>query len=86
MLGSTFNTMTSELESQRRCADRRQLTLDERRRFIEAVLSGVTAGVIGSDPDGTVTLIDRSAEDLLDVRQDLTGRAARAMPFLNSAR
>ena len=38
--------------------------LDERRRFIEAVLAGVTAGVIGLDSQGCVTPMNRSARVL----------------------
>ena len=82
MLGSTFNTMTSELKSQRDALVGANSTLDERRRFMEAVLSGVTAGVVGLDPDGTITLVNRSAEDLLNVKeQNLTGKQlADAVP------
>ena len=65
VLGSTFNTMTSELKSQRDALVGANTTLDERRRFMEAVLSGVTAGVVGVDADGTITLVNRSAEELL---------------------
>src|SRR6185436_18972572 len=82
MLGSTFNTMTSELKSQRDALVGANTTLDERRRFMEAVLSGVTAGVVGLDPDGTITLVNRSAEDLLNVKEKtLTGKQlADAVP------
>ena len=82
VLGSTFNTMTSELKSQRDALVGANTTLDERRRFMEAVLSGVTAGVVGVDPDGTITLVNRSAEDLLDVKEKtLTGKPlAEAVP------
>jgi two-component system nitrogen regulation sensor histidine kinase NtrY len=82
MLGSTFNTMTSELKSQRDALVGANSTLDERRRFMEAVLSGVTAGVVGLDPDGTITLVNRSAEDLLNVKEKtLTGKQiADAVP------
>ncbi len=75
VLGSTFNTMTSELKSQRDELVGANSKLDERRRFMEAVLSGVTAGVVGVDPDGTITLVNRSAETLLDMKEaDLTGK------------
>ena len=82
MLGSTFNTMTSELKSQRDALVGANSTLDERRRFMEAVLSGVTAGVVGLDPDGTITLVNRSAEDLLNVKEkNLAGKQiADAVP------
>ncbi len=69
VLGSTFNTMTSELKSQRDELVGANTTLDERRRFMEAVLSGVTAGVVGVDTDGTITLVNRSAETLLGAKE-----------------
>jgi len=82
VLGSTFNTMTSELKSQRDALVGANMTLDERRRFMEAVLSGVTAGVVGLDTDGTITLVNRSAEDLLGAKEKtLTGKPlADAVP------
>jgi two-component system nitrogen regulation sensor histidine kinase NtrY len=82
VLGSTFNTMTSELRSQRNELVGANLKLDDRRRFMEAVLSGVTAGVVGVDADGTVTLVNRSAETLLELKEaDLSGKSlAKAVP------
>ncbi|MFZ1103776.1 MAG: PAS domain-containing sensor histidine kinase [Hyphomicrobiaceae bacterium] len=64
-LSANFNAMTKELESQRSelVATNRQLS--ERRRFMEAVLSGVSAGVIGLDRDGRITLVSGSAGRLL---------------------
>lgn len=82
VLGSTFNTMTSELRSQRDELVGANTKLDERRRFMEAVLSGVTAGVVGVDSGGIVTLVNRSAETLLGVKEaDLSGQPlAKALP------
>jgi two-component system, NtrC family, nitrogen regulation sensor histidine kinase NtrY len=40
-------------------------TLDERRQFTEAVLAGVSAGVIGVEPDGHISLVNRQALDFL---------------------
>ncbi len=60
-LGKTFNLMTSQLAEQRQELVGANHMLDVRRRFTEAVLSGVTAGVIGLDQEGTVTLVNRSA-------------------------
>lgn len=75
VLGATFNTMTSELKSQRDALVGANSTLDERRRFMEAVLSGVTAGVVGVDADGTITLVNRSAETLLGAKEkNLSGK------------
>ncbi len=81
-LGSTFNTMASELKSQRDELVGANNTLDERNRFMEAVLSGVTAGVVGVDADGRVNLVNRSAKTLLGVKEEkLTGKKlADAVP------
>ena len=82
VLGTTFNTMTSELKSQRDELVGANTKLDDRRRFMEAVLSGVTAGVVGVDADGTVTLVNRSAETLMGAKEgQLTGKPlAKAIP------
>jgi two-component system nitrogen regulation sensor histidine kinase NtrY len=82
VLGSTFNTMTSELRSQRDELVGANTKLDERRRFMEAVLSGVTAGVVGIDAVGVVTLVNRSAETLLEMKEaDLKGKPlVKAVP------
>ncbi len=68
-LGATFKKMTVDLETQRAGIMSANVQLDERRRFIEAVLSGVTAGVIGLDSQGCVTLINRSARELLRLKE-----------------
>jgi two-component system nitrogen regulation sensor histidine kinase NtrY len=60
-LAATFNIMTSQLKSQRGELIAAHDKMDMRRRFTEAVLSGVSAGVIGLDGQGRVTLANRSA-------------------------
>ena len=52
--------MTTQLESQRE-------QLERRRRFTEAVLSGVSAGVIGLDAKGRIRLPNQAAAKLLGV-------------------
>jgi len=64
-LGDTFNKMLQQLKSQRNEILAAKDVIDERRRFSEAVLAGVTAGVIGVDADGVVTIVNRSAEQML---------------------
>ncbi|MDQ2634502.1 MAG: HAMP domain-containing protein, partial [Pseudomonadota bacterium] len=68
-LGDTFNKMLLELKSQRNEILTAKDLVDERRRFSEAVLSGVTAGVIGVDPVGVVTIVNRSAETMLAISE-----------------
>jgi two-component system nitrogen regulation sensor histidine kinase NtrY len=64
-LSMNFNAMTKELERQRTDLVTANAQLIERRRFMEAVLSGVSAGVIGLDRQKRITLASRSAEKLL---------------------
>ncbi len=71
-LGRAFNNMTNELENQRTGLMDANRELDERRRFTETVLAGVSAGVIGLDAEGRVHLPNRSASELL--RMDLTAQ------------
>ena len=66
-LSRAFNRMTSQLSSQRQDLVDANQQLDERRRFTEAVLSGLTAGVVGLDADGRIHLPNRSASELLAV-------------------
>jgi len=64
-LGETFNRMTAELRSQRDDIMRARDVIDSRRRFTEAVLAGASAGVIGVDGKGCVSILNRSAERLI---------------------
>jgi two-component system nitrogen regulation sensor histidine kinase NtrY len=64
-LGETFNRMTQELRSQHDDITRARDLIDSRRRFTEAVLAGASAGVIGVDGDGRVSILNRSAEKLI---------------------
>jgi two-component system, NtrC family, nitrogen regulation sensor histidine kinase NtrY len=64
-LGATFNKMTQELRSQRDDIMRARDVVDSRRRFTEAVLAGASAGVIGVDDKGCVSILNRSAEKLI---------------------
>ena len=74
-LSSTFNTMIDQLRTQRNDLLNANEELDERWRFTEAVLSGVSAGVIGLDGNGVVTLVNPSLLDTLSSREsDLVGR------------
>ncbi|WEK01269.1 MAG: ATP-binding protein [Candidatus Sphingomonas phytovorans] len=67
-LGTAFNQMTRRLQEQTGA-------LESRRALIEAVMSGVTAGVISIAGDGTIRLINRSAAMLLHTGdEDLVGK------------
>ncbi len=64
-LSRAFNRMTSQLENQRGELIDANQQLDNRRRFTEAVLSGVSSGVVGLDADGRINLPNRTAVQLL---------------------
>ncbi|MCV3241535.1 sensor histidine kinase NtrY-like [Mesorhizobium sp. ZC-5] len=68
-LADTFNKMILQLKSQRNELLHAKDVIDDRRRFSEAVLAGVTAGVIGVDSNGVVTIVNRSAETMLAISE-----------------
>jgi two-component system, NtrC family, nitrogen regulation sensor histidine kinase NtrY len=65
-LSRAFNRMTGQLAAQRTELMEAYSQIDERRRFTETVLSGVSAGVIGLDAQGRIELPNRAADELLD--------------------
>ena len=74
-LSRAFNRMTAQLASQRTELINANKELDERRRFTETVIGGVSAGVLGLDNQGRITLPNRSAADLIKTEPDeLVGR------------
>lgn len=91
-LGSAFNRMTSQLESQRDELIREHDVSEQRRQFSEAVLSGVRAGVIGLTQQGKITLTNDAAKRLLEDRaetlvgQPLSGVLEEFAPAFAKAR
>jgi two-component system nitrogen regulation sensor histidine kinase NtrY len=69
-LGLAFNRMTSQLDAQRDALMAANQQNEERRRFTEAVLAGVSAGVVGLDNDGRITIVNRMAARLLNAEPD----------------
>ena len=69
-LSDTFNQMTGRIEEQRsELVDANHL-LDRRRALIEAVLAGVTAGVVAVTADGTIRIANSRAEAMLKIEAD----------------
>jgi len=76
-LVQAFNIMTQDIKEARRRTEEtsRQLRksygeLEHRRRYIEIILQNVTAGVISVDRQGFVTLMNKSAESILNISSD----------------
>ena len=74
-LSRAFNRMTGQLAAQRGELMDAYSQIDERRRFTETVLAGVSAGVIGLDALGRIELPNRVAGELLGI--DLLGAIGR---------
>ncbi|NRA87686.1 MAG: HAMP domain-containing protein, partial [Rhizobiales bacterium] len=64
-LSHSFNDMTKRLTDQRQELITANESIDSRRRFNEAMLSGVSSGVIGLDINHKITLLNRPAEKIL---------------------
>jgi two-component system nitrogen regulation sensor histidine kinase NtrY len=64
-LSNRFNTMTRQLKSQRVALVAASETNEKRRQFTEAVVEGVSAGIIGLDPFGAITLLNARAAEMV---------------------
>jgi len=81
-LSRAFNRMTGQLGAQRTELMDAYSQIDERRRFTETVLAGVSAGVIGLDAEGRIELPNSAASDLLgmDLVSSIGHGLAEAVP------
>ncbi|WP_292053518.1 MULTISPECIES: sensor histidine kinase NtrY-like [unclassified Brevundimonas] len=70
VLSEAFNRMTYDIQSQQVALRSASVEAQTRSRFIETVLSGVSAGVIGLDRYGRISAINDSARELLAIVQD----------------
>ena len=77
LLANSFNQMTAQLEENRRSIEagsaalrEKNLTLEERRDYIETILQSVSTGVISLDEDDSVTTINAAASRMLRLRPD----------------
>jgi two-component system, NtrC family, nitrogen regulation sensor histidine kinase NtrY len=66
-LGRTFNNMIAEIRQQQNRLLSASEALDQRRQFTEAVLSGVSVGVVGVDDGGRIAIANPVAEGILGV-------------------
>ena len=81
-LRRAFNRMTSQLDTQRRDLIEANRQLDTRRRFSEAVLTGVSASVLGLDKDGYIRFPNKVAGEFLglSVARMLGEKLERVLP------
>ncbi|SDK34243.1 sensor histidine kinase NtrY-like [Aliiruegeria lutimaris] len=69
-LGRIFNQMTRQLSAQRETLLETNAQIEARRRLFETVLTSITAGVIGLDPEGRVDFMNPAALHLLRLPED----------------
>ena len=85
-LERAFNRMTGQLKAQQTALVTANAQADQRRQFTEAVLTGVSAGVLSIDAKGIIRLANHSAAELLQsTERALAGRPlAEAVPELET--
>ncbi len=82
-LGQTFNAMIAEIRTQQNRLVASSNALDRRRQFTEAVLSGVSVGVIGLSEGGIIAIANPVADRILG--GSLSGRQlATVAPEINT--
>ncbi|MEO8813036.1 MAG: PAS domain-containing sensor histidine kinase [Caulobacteraceae bacterium] len=86
VLSRAFNRMTGDLAAQQEALRDAHVAAESRRLFTEAVLLGVSAGVIGLDPLGRVSAVNRQAARLLvlDAKRSLGKPLRDIAPELES--
>lgn len=68
ILTQAFNRMTRQLKENRSLLERKNSELDDRRKIMEGVFTGVSAGILSIDADGTVKMANKTARDVLNAR------------------
>ncbi|MDO1558767.1 PAS domain-containing sensor histidine kinase [Brevundimonas sp. 2R-24] len=79
VLSNAFNRMTSDLEVQQEALRRASDEAQTRSQFIETVLSGVSAGVIGLDESDRVSALNGQAKALLGLHDKALGQSLRRL-------
>jgi two-component system nitrogen regulation sensor histidine kinase NtrY len=74
VLSRAFNSMTHDLQAQQEALRRASEEAESRRQFTEAVLAGVSAGVIGLDQKARISVVNGPAAQLLALPDDPRGR------------
>ncbi|MEN6468339.1 MAG: ATP-binding protein [Smithella sp.] len=67
LLVKSFNSMTDDLQKSKAGLIEANISLEERRKYIAAVLRNVSAGIISVDKNGRITTINRAAEAMFEI-------------------
>jgi len=68
LLVKSFNQMTSDLKKSKTGLEEANISLEQRRKYMETVLRNVSAGVISVDRSGMITTINSAAEKMLQIK------------------
>jgi len=71
LLVKSFNSMTDDLQKSKSGLIQANISLEERRKYVAAVLRNISAGIISVDKNGIITTINRAAEAMLEIDADL---------------
>ncbi len=70
LLVKSFNHMTEDLKKSQTSLEQANLSLEERRQYMETVLKNVSAGVVSVDNNGMITTVNRAAENMFAINAD----------------
>ncbi len=70
LLVKSFNKMTKDLKKSKDGLLQANISLEQRRKYIETILSNVSVGIISLDKDGVITTINQAAEKMLDIKTE----------------
>jgi len=68
VLVDSFNKMTKDMKKVNEGLGQANMDLEQRRKYMEVVLSNVLAGVVSVDRDGVITTINSAAKKMLDIK------------------
>ena len=70
VLVNSFNKMTKDLKRSKENLEQANINLDRRRKYMETVLENVSAGVVSVDKNDLITIINKAAENMLDIKTE----------------
>jgi len=70
VLVDSFNKMTRDLKKSKENIEMVNIDLEQRRKYMETVLSNVSAGVVSVDGNDVITIINMAAERMLDINRE----------------
>jgi two-component system nitrogen regulation sensor histidine kinase NtrY len=70
ILVDSFNKMTKDLKRSKEGLEQANIDLEQRRKYMETVLGNVSAGVVSVDNNDVITIINKAAEMMFDIKTE----------------